>query len=44
MDKVDKFSIDWDNFDAPVNDDKPGSQSAVSDVFNKSKKSMSQQS
>lgn len=44
MDKVDKFSIDWDNFDAPNNDEKSGSHSAVSDVFNQSKKSMSQKS
>lgn len=40
LDKVDKFSIDWDNFDAP-NRDQSVNNSQVSDIFNKSKKSMS---
>ena len=39
MDKVDKFSIDWDNFQPPNNNESPASRSAVSDIFNKSKKS-----
>lgn len=42
LQKVDKFSIDWDNFDAPNNHSQSKSHSAVSDIFNKSKKSQSQ--
>lgn len=44
MDKVDKFSIDWDNFDALHNNSKSMDKSATSDVFNKSKKSESRKS
>lgn len=43
MDKVDKFSIDWDNFDVP-NQDPHAASMSNSDIFNKSKKSQSQKS
>ena len=38
LDQHDKFSVDWDNFDAP-NDEPSETSQSVSGVFNRSKKS-----
>lgn len=42
MDKVDQFSADWDNFEAPGDDSMDRSKSDASKVFNQSKKSESE--
>lgn len=44
LDKVDKFSIDWDNFDVPNNDNQDPGSLSNSNIFNQSKKSDSRKS
>jgi hypothetical protein len=39
MDKVEKLSIDWDNFEEAHNTSKQSSNADVSDLFNRSKQS-----